>query len=48
MVVPRPTTREGCLIEFESARGGKMRIQWKADEPLDWTSLLGAWRKAER
>jgi hypothetical protein len=37
-----------CLIEFESLRGGKVRIQWKAAAPPDWMSLLRAWREAER
>ncbi len=37
-----------CLIEFESVRGGKVRIQWKAAAPPDWMSLLQAWREAER
>src|SRR5215469_17870809 len=26
-----------CVIEFESPAGGKMRIQWKAAVPPDWT-----------
>lgn len=38
----------GCVIEFESAGGGKMRIHWEAGAPTDWTSLLRAWRDAER
>ena len=38
---------EECVIEFESAGGGKMRIQWKAAAPPDWASLLRAWREAE-
>jgi hypothetical protein len=36
------------VIEFESAIGGKMRIQWKGSSAPDWTSLLRAWREAER
>jgi hypothetical protein len=36
-----------CVIEFESARGGKMRIQWKSAVPPDWTSLLRAWRETQ-
>jgi hypothetical protein len=32
-----------CVIEFESAGGGKMRVQWKATVPPDWASLLRAW-----
>jgi hypothetical protein len=36
-----------CVIEFESARGGKLRIQWPAQVPPDWPSLLRAWREAE-
>jgi hypothetical protein len=37
-----------CLIEFESLRGSKVRIQWKAATSPDWMSLLRAWREAER
>ena len=47
LVAPQPATMEECVIEFESASGGKMRIQWKAAAPPDWTSLLRAWREAE-
>ena len=36
-----------CIIEFESARGGKMRIQWKASVSPDWASLLRAWRETQ-
>jgi hypothetical protein len=35
-----------CVIEFESALGGKMRIQWMGAAGPDWTSLLRAWREA--
>ena len=38
----------GCVIELESAGGSKMRIQWKAATPPDWTDLLRAWRDTER
>ena len=37
-----------CVIEFESRSGGKMRIQWKGSGSPDWSSLLRAWREAER
>jgi hypothetical protein len=36
------------LIEFESARGRKLRIQCKSNTPPDWPGLLGAWRRGER
>jgi hypothetical protein len=36
-----------CIIEFEAPAGGKMRIQWKAAVPPDWTGLLRAWRETE-
>jgi hypothetical protein len=36
-----------CVIEFESPDGGKMRIQWKAAVPPDWTGLLRAWRETQ-
>jgi len=47
LVAPHATPLEECMIEFESARGGKMRIQWKTSAPRDWASLLRAWRETE-
>jgi hypothetical protein len=47
LIAPHPATVEECVIEFESSRGAKMRIQWKATAPPDWTSLLRAWRETE-
>ena len=47
LIAPHPATVEECVIEFESSRGAKMRIQWKATAPPDWASLLRAWREAE-
>ena len=47
LIAPHPATLEECVIEFESSRGAKMRIQWKASTPPDWTSLLRAWRETE-
>lgn len=41
------TVLSECVIEFESARGSKMRIQWKAAVPPDWASLLRAWRETQ-
>ena len=48
LIAPRPATLEDCVIEFESAGRGKIRIHWKAAAPPDWASLLRAWRDAER
>jgi hypothetical protein len=36
------------LIEFESARGRKLRIHCKTNTPPDWPVLLRAWRRADR
>jgi len=47
LVTPHTATHEECVIELESSRGAKMRIQWKATAPPDWTSLLRAWRETE-
>ena len=47
LITPHPATPEECVIEFESSRGTKMRIQWKATTPPDWASLLRAWRETE-
>ena len=47
LIAPRAATLQECVIEFESLGGGKVRIQWKAAAPPDWTSLLRAWREAE-
>ena len=47
LITPPPAAREECLIEFESARGGKMRIHWPVRVAPDWTGLLRAWREAD-
>lgn len=47
LIAPQAATLQECVIEFESLGGGKVRIQWKAAVPPDWTSLLRAWREAE-
>jgi len=47
LIAPHTATLEDCVIEFESAAGGKMRIHWKATAPPDWAGLLRAWRDAE-
>jgi hypothetical protein len=47
IATPSAMQRE-CLIEFESLRGGKVRIQWKAASSPDWMTLLRAWRETER
>ena len=43
-----PDATAGCVIEFESPGGSKMRIHWKATAPPDWAGVLRAWRDAER
>ena len=48
LMAPPSALQGECVIEFESLRGGKVRIQWKAAAPPDWMSLLRAWREAER
>jgi hypothetical protein len=45
LVAPSGAQPEECVIEFESPGGSKMRIQWKATAPPDWTTLLQAWRE---
>jgi hypothetical protein len=47
LIAAGPPKLDECVIEFESARGAKMRIQWKAAAPPDWTGLLRAWRQVE-
>jgi hypothetical protein len=47
LVAPSQAQLEEYVIEFESLGGSKMRIQWKANVPPDWTSLLRAWRETE-
>jgi hypothetical protein len=39
---------EEYVVEFESSRGAKMRVQWKASAPPDWSTLLRAWCDAEK
>ena len=48
LVAPYAAAGAECVIEFESALGGKMRIEWRGAAGPDWTSLLRAWREAER
>ena len=48
LAAPLPAMLEECVIEFESSRGSKMRIHWKAAGPPDWARLLCAWREAEK
>jgi hypothetical protein len=48
LITPPPAAREECRIEFESARGGKMRIHWPVRVAPDWTGLLRAWRGIEQ
>jgi hypothetical protein len=48
LVRPHPATMEECVVEFESAQGAKMRVQWRSSVPPDWTSLLRAWRDGDR
>jgi hypothetical protein len=36
------------VMEFESVRGPKLRIQCKTNTPPDWRVLLRAWRRMER
>ena len=47
LITPPPAPLEECVIEFESSRGGKLRIQRKSSVPPDWASLLRAWRETE-
>jgi hypothetical protein len=48
LVRPQPAEMAGCVIEFESAQGAKMRAQWRSSVPPDWTNLLRAWRDGDR
>ena len=48
LVRPQPAEREECIIEFESAQGAKLRVQWRSNTPPDWTNLLRAWRDGDR
>jgi hypothetical protein len=48
LVRTHPAELEGCVIEFESAQGAKMRVEWRSSAPPDWTSLLRAWRDEDR
>ncbi len=48
LVRPQPAEMEEFVIEFESAQGGKMRVQWRSNTPPDWTNLLRAWRDGDR
>jgi hypothetical protein len=43
----RESTEE-YVMEFESVRGRKLRIQCKTNRPPDWPGLLRAWEGMER
>ena len=45
LLAPQNAKPDEWMIEFESARGSKLRVQWKATLSLDWTALLRAWRE---
>ena len=47
-LAPHTAKPDEWVIEFESSRGKKMRMQWKAALPLDWAALLRAWREVEQ
>src|SRR5262249_11110212 len=47
LLEPPSARPDEWVIELESARGSKMRLQWKATTPLDWMALLRAWRETE-
>ena len=46
LVAPSRAQFDEYVIEFESQGRNKMRIQWKAAAPPDWTALLQAWRES--
>jgi hypothetical protein len=48
LIGSHPVMASECVVEFESPLGGKMRIEWKGSSTPDWSSLLRAWREAER
>jgi len=39
---------EEWVVEFESPRGDKMRIQCRASTSPDWAGLLRAWRQVDK
>ena len=42
-----PARVDEYVIEFDSARGPKMRIHCKTATPPNWAALLRAWRRVE-
>ena len=47
LIAPPVARVEDYVVEFESARGAKMRVQWKSNLPPDWPMLLRAWSESE-
>lgn len=48
-LIARPGAKvEDCVVELESSRGAKMRVQWKASTPPDWSTLLRAWAAVQK
>lgn len=48
LLTPPMAKVEDYVVEFESPRGAKMRVQWKANLPPDWPTLLRAWSDSEK
>ena len=48
LIAPPVARVEDYVVEFESARGAKMRVQCKANLPPDWPMLLRAWSDSEK
>jgi hypothetical protein len=48
LIAPATVASPECVVEFESATGSKLRVQWKTAVALDWANLLHAWRGSER
>ena len=44
LIGPTRQSVDEYLIEFESARGHKLRVHCKTNTPPDWPVLLRAWR----
>jgi hypothetical protein len=46
LFAPQASGASECILELESARSGRLRIQWKGAAPSEVAGLIRVWRDA--
>ena len=47
LIAPQAAGGSECMLELESARSGRLRLQWKGAAPPEVAGLIQMWRDAE-